>query len=181
MELLENDDLLGFKTYAQKNSNWRSIVFYDERFTLLHLAVCHNKPKFVKWILDSGFDINTKTKSGDTALHLGIEANAIDCLKEMLFHKPDTEIIDNMEGVTPLIKAIRSGQSAAAGILITNGASLKTTDKEKNSPLHLAIDLQQTPLIDLLLEKGANFEEPNIEGYTALHCACRRSDMVFSV
>jgi ankyrin repeat protein len=178
VELMENDDLIGFKTYAQTNINWRSVYFYDERFTLLHLAVCHNKPKFVKWMLESGLDINSRTKSGDTALHLAIEAGAIDCMKELLVGKPDTELEDNIDNVTPLIKAIRSGQTAAAQALITSGASLESKDRDQNRPLHIAIDTQQATLIDALLDKGANVEAVNYEEYTPIHMACRRSDMV---
>ena len=178
IDLMEEDDIFGFKSYTQINSNWRSVAFYDERFTLLHLAVCHNKPKFVKWILEAGFDINARTKSGDTAVHLAIEAGAIDCLKELLLHKPDTEAEDNIENVTPLIKAIRSAQLVPAQILISYGASLDCKDKDNNRPLHLAIDMQQTTLIDQLLEKGANIETPNSDDYAALHMTCKRSDMV---
>ncbi len=181
IDLMENDDLIGFKSYAQKNSNWKGTIFYDERFNLLHLAVCHNKPKFVKWILETGFDINARTKSGDTAVHLSVEAGALDCLKELLLHKPDLELEDHIEGTTALIKAIRSCQVVPSQILINSGASLKSHDKEKNTPIHLAIDLQQTTIIDLLLEKGVDIEAANNDGYNALHVACKRSDMVPSL
>ena len=178
IDLMENDDTFGFKSYVQKNSSWRGVTFYDEKFTLLHLAVCHNKPKFVKLILELGFEINCRTKSGDTALHLAIEAGATDCLKELLQSKADTEAEDNIDGVTPLIKAIRSSQILPAQILINGGASIECKDRDQNHPLHLAIDMQQMQLIDTLLEKGADIEAQNSDEYTALHIACKRSDVV---
>ncbi len=178
IDFMERDDLFGFKTYTQNNSNWRSITFYDERFTLLHLAVCNNKPKFVRWMLESGLDINMRTKSGDTALHLAVEAGAEDCLKELLQRKPELEAEDSLDGVTPLIKAIRSGQLGSAQALVNAGASVECKDREQNRALHLAIDMQLAPLIDLLLETGADIESQNSEGCTAVHMACKRSDMV---
>ncbi len=180
VELMENDDLVGFKAYTQKNTSWRGIVFYDERFTMLHLAVCHNKPQFVKWILEAGFDCNCKTKSGDTPLHLAVEAGAGDSLKVLLEGKPNCEIADELEGVTPLLKAIRSGQLPCAQMIILSGASLSCKDHENNTPLLLAIDLQHTSLVDLLLERDADFEMNNADGYTAMHMACKRADRVRS-
>ena len=178
LELIKKDNLPGLKLYTQRNPTWRTNRFFEEDFSLVHLVTCCDKPKLLKWLLQNGIDPNSRTKSGDTVLHLAIEVNSSNCLKELLNKKADTELRDYIEEVTPLLKAILAGDDTSIEILINAGANIQCKDKEGNTGLHLAIDIQKMSIIDLLLDNGVDITIENNDGYTPLHFACKRADSV---
>eukprot|EP00826_Nyctotherus_ovalis_P001617 TRINITY_DN10269_c0_g5_i8.p3 TRINITY_DN10269_c0_g5~~TRINITY_DN10269_c0_g5_i8.p3 ORF type:complete len:190 (+),score=45.63 TRINITY_DN10269_c0_g5_i8:170-739(+) len=180
IDIIKKDNLPALKLYAQRKSSWRSITFYDEGFNLLHLAVCYNKTKLLRWLLLNGFDVNGRTKAGDTALHLAVEATALDCLKELINNKADMELRDDGEEVTAFLKAVQLKQVSAVKLLASSGANVDCKDKEGNSALQIAIDLQEEEIIDFLIENKADVKTENVDGYTPLHTACKRSDIVFN-
>ena len=178
IDIIKKDNLPALKLYTQRKPSWRTSTLYDEEFNLLHLVTCYNKPKLLKWLLANGLDINSRTKTGDTALHLAVEVTALDCLKELLSHKADMELRDYVEELTPFMKAVQLKQITIVKLLANNGANINIKDKEGNTALQIAIDLQQTSLVDFLIESKADIKVSNIYEYTSLHTACKRSDTV---
>jgi len=58
-------------------------------FSGLHVAAMHGHLEIVKFLLDSGSDINRKSKSGETPLHLAVFKNYPDVVKCLLVRGAD--------------------------------------------------------------------------------------------
>jgi ankyrin repeat protein len=79
-------------------------------------------------------------------------------------------------GSTPLLFAARQGDVDCARLLLASGADVNEVLPDGTSALTVATHSNHTPLVQLLLERGAN---PNIigSGYTALHAAVLRGNL----
>jgi ankyrin repeat protein len=80
-------------------------------------------------------------------------------------------------GSTPLLFAARSGDTGSARLLLANGANANDALPDGTSALVLAAHSGHGETAALLLEKGANTDTAG-SGYTALHAAVLRSDLV---
>ena len=75
---------------------------------------------------------------------------------------PAIEVLD----WTPLHHAVRSGREDIARVLLDNGANVDPKDDDWRTPLSLAIEQQDVPMIQLLWEDGANLrllEDEDVE------------------
>ena len=122
-------------------------------------------------------------RSRETAAWLGeqrwprtvFEAAAVDDvpgLAEVLASDPAAADTYSADGWTPLHLAAFFGAAQAARLLISHGADLRRIARNTmaNTPLHAAFAAKQLPLVEILLDAGA---DPLIEcaGYTALAIA----------
>ena len=85
-------------------------------------------------------------------------------------------------GVSPLMKACRQQNLAAARILLTNGAivDLQSPPRfEQKTALHFAVASGNAALVHVLLRHGASPRRPVEYKYAALHSAvlCDRPDI----
>ena len=79
------------------------------------------------------------------------------------------------DGWTPLHLAGFFGWPELANALLDKGAAVdsRSTNSMKNTPLHAAAAGGVTPLVDLLLKRGANPNLTQEGGWTALHAAAQ--------
>lgn len=79
------------------------------------------------------------------------------------------------DGWTPLHLAGFFGWPELANALLDKGAAVdsRSTNSMKNTPLHAAAAGGVTPLVDLLLKRGANPNLTQQGGWTALHAAAQ--------
>lgn len=82
-------------------------------------------------------------------------------------------------GWTPLHLAAHAGHKAIAEFLLANGADVNAWSKNNlaNQPLHAAAAGQQTELVALLLEHGAEIDSPEHGGFTALQLAAENGTL----
>jgi ankyrin repeat protein len=73
----------------------------------------------------------------------------------------------NAAGSTPLMDACRGNQRDIAELLLKKGASTKGFDDRMRTALHIAVE-ESEDLVELLVEYGANLEDANVNGDTAL-------------
>jgi hypothetical protein len=87
-------------------------------------------------------------------------------------------------GLTPLHCAARQNHKELAQLLLKEGAPVNARDEagdhKGNSPLIWAACNENTEMIKILLEGGANIEHKDDDGYTALHWAasCNETEVV---
>ena len=75
-------------------------------------------------------------------------------------------------GTTSILYAImRDGDIKMAQLLIEQGANVNIENKDKERPLHWAIDNENMPMVTLLVEKGADVYAPNSKGKRPLQLA----------
>jgi ankyrin repeat protein len=79
------------------------------------------------------------------------------------------------DGWTPLHLAAFFGHPELANWLLDRGAQIdsRSTNGMKNTPLHAAAAGSATPLVELLLKRGANANATQEGGWTALHSAAQ--------
>lgn len=78
---------------------------------------------------------------------------------------------------TPLHWAVAHGHREFAELLISQQADLKVQNEDKMTPLHIAIDKDDSDMIYLLLSTGhADLELADINGYTPLFVAVKKGN-----
>lgn len=67
-----------------------NLICDEDNLTALHIATVYNAKEMVSYLLDSGINLNAKTKQGETALHFAVNRprTHLDIIDKMLSH-PD--------------------------------------------------------------------------------------------
>ncbi|OAR01858.1 hypothetical protein LLEC1_01794 [Akanthomyces lecanii] len=164
----------------------------DQGQTALCWAARYGQDSIVQILLEKGADIEAKVRNGWTPLWLAVLAKHEVTARLLLANGADTEARD-LHGRTPLFWAIITQIEAIARLLIQNGADAEAKDNygitallcaagcreislslvvEKNGSTALlrATRDENTAIIQLLLEKGADIEGSETS-MTPLHCA----------
>ena len=113
--------------------------------------------------IDHLYDVN-----GDsfTLLQFAAYHGQVDDAKRAISIGADIDF-PNAGGSTPLMDACWGKHREIAEFLLKNGASTKFFDDRMRTALHIAVD-ESEDLVELLVEYGANLEDANSNGNTAL-------------
>ena len=128
-----------------------------------------------KALLEAAADPNAKTQSGDVAIRNATSTPEI--LKLLIEHKVDVNLVSS-SGDTPLIAAIRNGESDGVKLLLDAGADVSKPDNYGNFALSVAESAGTPEIVALLKEKSPNTPEtvngnktyPATEGMTDGKC-----------
>jgi ankyrin repeat protein len=124
--------------------------------------------KEVARLLDSGADINVKTKSGRTTLMEAVDRGNLDLVKLCLDRGADVNVKDE-SGETALKRAYRN--AAIAELLLNKGADVNSADKRGVTALMTAAESGYLKTAQLLLARGAQLDVRDEKGRTALEHA----------
>ena len=127
-----------------------------------------------KMILEHGLksDDIIDPKEGDHIYHCICRYNRINFLKEIINKKFPLDInMLNKNKETPLITALINKGIECAESLIKLNCDINIRNKGDLSPLMLAAKIGNKKIFELLLNKGANINDKNILGETALSIA----------
>jgi Ankyrin repeats (3 copies) len=116
--------------------------------TLLHTAIFSGFPKLLTMLQKGGLQVDAKNAAGETPLH--VIALAI-----------PPESIDHCKGAVYSIAVTRK--------LLSHHAAIDAQDMKGNTPLHYAVLRLNTKLVGYLLSQGADINQQNLAGETALH------------
>jgi ankyrin repeat protein len=95
-------------------------------------------------------------------------------IKEFLEKNPELLDAKDVQGNTPLLLAVNSGQKEVVKFLITKGADRNSSNTYKYTPLHYSILGRNIEIAEMLVQAGADPNTPNVWGSTPLHsCAGR--------
>ncbi|KAJ6646569.1 Transient receptor potential channel pyrexia [Pseudolycoriella hygida] len=143
----------------------------------IHLAADLGLSESLKALLNSPTaDANIRIcfrEKESTALHLAADEGNVECVNLLLAKGADAKI-KNHRGVTPLHLAARTSSIECVESLLCNGnANPNAEDFDKRTPLHAAIGKSDTSLliIESLIMWGADINQKDIFGYSALHLA----------
>ena len=163
--------------------------------TLLHFAAKHSYNEGFEFILkNSSYDLNAFNPKGTTLLHIVTLHGTCEMIKALINYgaKPNIQIkldpahqnlVDKIQGFTPLHLAISKGKFKFVEMLVNNGADVNAPSPY-GSPLHIACDSFynsklndkshscSAKIIKFLLEHGANTEALNSNKKTPLQIAC---------
>ena len=135
----------------------------------------------VKLLLAAGADVNGKeTQRGQTALMWAVAENHLETARALIGHGADIHA-RSMGGFTPLLFAAQQGNLDSARIMLAEGSDVNETSPDDMSPLLVAAASGHDAMTKFLLEEGANPNTADYTGFTSLHYAAMRLNMVESV
>ncbi|KAJ8037413.1 85/88 kDa calcium-independent phospholipase A2 [Holothuria leucospilota] len=102
--------------------------------TPLHWA---RSSETMKMIFQFDYELNVRSKTGHTAVHVMVLKNRVECLVELLAAGADPEIPDN-EGNSPLHSACKLNDVDSIRALIVFNADVNAKNKEGLTPRHYA-------------------------------------------
>jgi ankyrin repeat protein len=143
-------------------------------------------PAAVKSLLSRGADVNAKEKEkNQTALMWAIEESHPEVARMLIEAGADIKV-KSKGSFSPLMFAARQGDLPTAKLLVERGADVnETTQGDGNtgrataragglSVLLIAADSGNEDFAQYLVEKGANPNAADSDGYTALHYSLRK-------
>mmetsp|Transcript_29354 Transcript_29354/g.37847 ORF Transcript_29354/g.37847 Transcript_29354/m.37847 type:complete len:814 (+) Transcript_29354:273-2714(+) len=150
----------------------------------LFIALKLKRPDLAKLLLDNGYSLDAENHaSGLTMLHLacscpetgsgkGLVQRLLGQLGDGFINQPSTE------GLTPLWIAMKANNQQAMQVLLNHGVDPNIAiDHDGSTPLHhlseLAKNEEGKPLLDQLIQQGADLDVKDAAGFTPLHWAAR--------
>ncbi|WP_341816915.1 ankyrin repeat domain-containing protein [Wolbachia endosymbiont (group A) of Agelastica alni] len=156
--------------------------------TALHYAAEKGNLDLVRLLIENVADINAKNKDGmtpfkialvydktevinflaiakdknnNTALHYAVEGDEYGLTFSLLFKGADLEA-RNEDGMTPLLLAAKRGSSSVVRSLVGSGdfyPDISVKDKNGRTALKIALEYNQTEMVDLLQEVQNNYND----------------------
>lgn len=108
----------------------------------------------IRYLIENGADVNTKTENGNTQLHYVAKNNNIDIVKLLIEHGADVNTRNDHEE-TPLTWACIDNRSEIVKLLVENGADVNTKDNCGFTPLDYATQYSDKSTITYLKAHGA--------------------------
>lgn len=103
-----------------------------------------------------------------------IDKKQLDKLDEILKRSPDNVNEADIDGVTPLGRAVRIGSVEAVRLLINARADLNQQDIDGISPLMTAVDIKKEDVVEILVLAGADTQLRDSQGKSALDRAIEK-------
>ncbi len=140
--------------------------------TPLMAAVGRDNVETAEVLLASGASPQVADKRGDTPLHLAAERGDAALAERLLAAGAVVDARDR-SGRTPLWRAARHGQLATVEVLLAHHAGLEAA-ADGISPLHVAAELPQSDVLELLLARSPAADVVSTTGTTPLLLAADR-------
>ncbi len=145
---------------AESDAEKRIKAFTDAAYT--------NKKDKLEALLKEGIDINSKGPGGQTALQRAASQGHVEIVAFLLAQGAEANSADK-QNITPLIAAVMSypsrpnlpGIVSMVRMLIAKGAQIDAQNKSGQSALMIAIASQLIPVVQILLDAGANIWQKN--------------------
>ena len=142
-------------------------------------------PAVVKTLLNTGANIEVRSKRGETSLHGAAKFGSPAVVKTLLNAGANIEARDEagstlllclepkehcfserFGGQTPLHKAVMRESPAVVKTLLNAGANIEARDKGAQTPLHEAVSGVSPDVVKALLDAGANPKAKASDGST---------------
>lgn len=148
--------------------------------TPLHLGVITQQKRLVEFLLQAGADPTLLDRSGNSVLHLAVQAGDDEMLKILLKYLNVSNMYllnePNYHGLFPVHWALKTKNGKCLDILnllVGKGANVNAAERKSGrTPLHLAVDMDNINIATYLVKKlGADVNARTFGGNTPLHLA----------
>ncbi len=134
--------------------------------TLLMHAAAFGNAETLRFLIDSGADVNSKNDFGATALLWA--ARDPEKAKLLIEHGADVSV-QSKQGRTPLMMAaLRDGGSDIVALMLAKGAAVNVADSRGDTALSIAAETGDLETMRLLIAKGADVRSINRMGESTL-------------
>ncbi|MDH5465331.1 MAG: ankyrin repeat domain-containing protein [Thiovulaceae bacterium] len=145
-------------------------------FSEIHDAIMFNDIKKVQSLIDNDLaDIDEKTGSGLTPLHIAVKVRSIQIATFLLAKGADIDSTDD-QGYTPLHLAVKKKRINLVKFLVNKGADTNVKNTYGITPLHQAAFSDQLEIVEYLIAHGANPKVKNINGSTPYDLAVAKKN-----
>ncbi|CAJ0567765.1 unnamed protein product, partial [Mesorhabditis spiculigera] len=145
----------------------------NDGWSALLISAFHGHPEIVSLLVDSGCAVDQPDLMGWTPLMWAVYKNQPQILEFLLSHRAHVNLIDEEDGLTPLIVAAGRGFTDCVRILIGHDAQVNACDKFGSTALIWAARKGHLPVVQILLNAGAEVDAVGMYSSTALMLATR--------
>jgi len=143
-----------------------------QRKSPLHYAAMYGRGHNVRILLDKAPNmVKARDRQNTMPFIYAAQGGHIDACKAFIEKGANINLGSGADRMTPLMYAAALNHYELAEFLINNKARVLTKDKFKRSALIMAARNGNAKIVNLLLRKGAQWNEPDSSGNTALHYA----------
>ena len=137
----------------------------------LHCAAEAGQCESVRYLLDSGMDINLRSAMGRTPLHCASDRGQILAIELLLGMGADPNARDH-EGRSLIHDAARTGDERLMRVLVRDKrVEISAISTAKMTVLHYAVTGGHANIVRMLLDVGVDLDARNYSNFTALHLA----------
>jgi hypothetical protein len=126
---------------------------------ILFGAVHHNNIELVKLLCMKGINKDVCNKQGHYPIFSAIANQNYEIVKILIEYGASIEVKEKIYEDTPLLASMKSKEIAE--LLINSGANIHAENKIKDTPIHIAVLLNNLSIVKKLAEKGANLNKMN--------------------
>ncbi|KAK1860028.1 hypothetical protein I4F81_002620 [Pyropia yezoensis] len=171
-ESIESGDTVAAVRLLKEDTSLLSAPLDGKHRTALYLAVGHNVPSLVDYLLRARAPVNARTSCGLTPLFSAIRVNNVPLVEQLLDAGADKECRAE-EDMTPLLLSAEVGSLAVMEVLLARGVDVCVFNERGHSVLHLAL-LNDPPVLMALLVAGVRADATATRcGWTALMLAAQ--------
>jgi ankyrin repeat protein len=143
----------------------------------LHIASACGHDDIVAVLLKFGEDSHVSTAGGWLALHHAAWYGIVPVMNHLIAVGVDAKALTK-EKWSPLHCAVANDQPAAAKYLLDrHRVDLEAEDRFGVTPFHLACKAANITIMEILLDRNANFETTTYQGWTPLMSSCLKGDL----
>ena len=161
-------------------------ILHGVHGTALRAAVIQGHEDLVRLLITHGADVNLRyNDNSDSVLHLALGSKNDAIFKLLIDAGADMNIATSKLHV--LILACRHGKAALVELLLASGVDVSVSRTKSESrayipyeeatPLHAACANSHLPVVQLLVDHGADIEKTNQSSATPLIAAIRANDL----
>jgi hypothetical protein len=121
--------------------------------TLLHEAAMAGEAELAAALIRFGADPDAKEAEGHTPLY---RASTGEVARVILAAGASVDVTSGPTRGTPLHQAARRGCAEVAAALLDHGANIEARDAKGQTPLRRAVNCRQLPVVQLLMQRGAD-------------------------
>jgi len=161
--LVESFDILYDQVFLEiSNASSRTAKSYTDHNQELHQAtIAELLPRIKK-------ELQVRDEKNNTLLHVAAELGKTNIINLLIQTEADVNAV-NLDGETPLTKAVIKGMLPNVELLLVNGADVKVQNKEGQTLVHIAVQECKYEMLKLLLDNGADVKVVDNKKRTALY------------